>query len=122
MMRWIERIAAIGLVSLVGAVAGSQTGLAQSFEISQNGKSVGKANLKVDKSAAGFDATSDADIKMPGLTYKFSEKQSLDAGYRLTKVELKGDGSGLRCVSCHRLYPIRDEIPVMLIDEATIDE
>jgi LSD1 subclass zinc finger protein len=38
------------------------------------------------------------------------------------KVELKPDASGLRCVSCHRLYPIRDEIPVMLIDEATIDE
>ncbi len=38
------------------------------------------------------------------------------------KVELKPDGSGLRCVSCHRLYPIRDEIPVMLIDEARIDE
>ena len=38
------------------------------------------------------------------------------------KVELKADGGGLRCVGCHRLYPIRDEIPVMLIDEATIDE
>jgi uncharacterized protein YbaR (Trm112 family) len=38
------------------------------------------------------------------------------------KVELKSDGGGLRCVSCHRLYPIRDEIPVMLVDEATIDE
>jgi uncharacterized protein YbaR (Trm112 family) len=38
------------------------------------------------------------------------------------KVELKPDHSGLRCVSCHRLYPIRDEIPVMLIDEASIDE
>jgi uncharacterized protein YbaR (Trm112 family) len=38
------------------------------------------------------------------------------------KVELKPDGSGLRCVSCHRLYPVRDDIPVMLIDEATIDE
>jgi len=38
------------------------------------------------------------------------------------KLELKPDGSGLRCVSCHRLYPIRDEIPVLLIDEATIDE
>ena len=36
--------------------------------------------------------------------------------------EVKADGSGLRCVGCHRLYPIRDEIPVMLIDEATIDE
>jgi uncharacterized protein YbaR (Trm112 family) len=38
------------------------------------------------------------------------------------KVELKSDSSGLRCISCHRLYPIRDEIPVMLIDEAVIDE
>ena len=38
------------------------------------------------------------------------------------KVELKSDGSGLKCVACHRVYPIRDEIPVMLIDEATIEE
>jgi LSD1 subclass zinc finger protein len=38
------------------------------------------------------------------------------------KVELKPGGTGLRCVSCHRLYPIRDDIPVMLIDEAVIDE
>jgi uncharacterized protein YbaR (Trm112 family) len=38
------------------------------------------------------------------------------------KVDLKPDGSGLRCVACHRLYPIRDEIPVMLIDEARIDK
>jgi uncharacterized protein YbaR (Trm112 family) len=39
-----------------------------------------------------------------------------------SKVELKADGSGLRCVACHRLYPIRDEIPIMLIDEARIVE
>ena len=38
------------------------------------------------------------------------------------KLDLKPDGSGLRCTQCHRLYPIRDEIPVMLIDQATIDE
>ena len=38
-----------------------------------------------------------------------------------TKVELKPDGSGLKCVECHRVYPIRDDIPVMLIDEATIE-
>ena len=38
------------------------------------------------------------------------------------KVELKPDGSGLRCVSCHRVYPVRDEIPVMLIDEAVVEE
>jgi uncharacterized protein len=38
------------------------------------------------------------------------------------KVELKPDGSGLRCLECKRVYPIRDDIPVMLIDEATIEE
>lgn len=37
-------------------------------------------------------------------------------------LELKPDGSGLRCVACHRLYPIRDDIPIMLVDEARIDE
>ncbi len=39
-----------------------------------------------------------------------------------SKLELKADESGLRCVSCHRLYPVRDGIPVMLIDEAKVDE
>lgn len=38
------------------------------------------------------------------------------------KVELNADGSGLKCVDCRRLYPIRDDIPVMLVDEATIDD
>ncbi|OLD26246.1 MAG: hypothetical protein AUJ04_06235 [Acidobacteria bacterium 13_1_40CM_3_55_6] len=37
------------------------------------------------------------------------------------KVELKPDGSGLKCVECKRVYPIRDDIPVMLIDEAKIE-
>jgi len=27
----------------------------------------------------------------------------------------------LRCPECHRVYPIKDDIPVMLIDEATIE-
>ena len=38
------------------------------------------------------------------------------------KVELKPDGSGLKCVECRRVYPIRDDIPVMLIDEAKIED
>lgn len=37
------------------------------------------------------------------------------------KVELKPDGSGLKCVKCQRVYPIREDIPVMLIDEAKIE-
>jgi hypothetical protein len=39
-----------------------------------------------------------------------------------TPVELKSDASGLKCTSCHRVYPIRDDIPVMLIDEAKVEE
>jgi uncharacterized protein len=38
------------------------------------------------------------------------------------RVELKPDGAGLKCVECRRVYPIRDDIPVMLIDEATVED
>ena len=34
------------------------------------------------------------------------------------KTEVKLDGERLVCVACGRRYPIRDGIPVMLIDEA----
>ena len=37
-------------------------------------------------------------------------------------LEVKPDNSGLRCVECHRVYPIRDDIPVMLVDEAKIED
>jgi uncharacterized protein YbaR (Trm112 family) len=38
------------------------------------------------------------------------------------ELELKQDGSGLKCLECKRVYPIRDDIPVMLVDEAKIEE
>jgi uncharacterized protein YbaR (Trm112 family) len=37
-------------------------------------------------------------------------------------VELVHGDSGLKCVQCKRVYPIRDDIPVMLVDEARIEE
>ena len=37
-----------------------------------------------------------------------------------SRVELLPGESGLKCVSCRRVYPIRDEIPVMLPEEAKI--
>ncbi len=38
------------------------------------------------------------------------------------ELELKQDGSGLKCIACKRVYPIREDIPVMLVDEAKIEE
>ncbi len=37
-------------------------------------------------------------------------------------VEMTADQKGLRCNECHRVFPIRDDIPVMLLDEATIED
>ena len=37
-------------------------------------------------------------------------------------LDLKTDQSGLKCTECKRVYPIRDDIPVMLVDEARIVE
>lgn len=37
-----------------------------------------------------------------------------------SEVEIKPDKSGVKCVNseCALVYPIRDEIPVMLVEEA----
>jgi uncharacterized protein YbaR (Trm112 family) len=36
-------------------------------------------------------------------------------------VRLVKNDTALRCDGCRRVYPIKDDIPVMLIDEATIE-
>jgi uncharacterized protein YbaR (Trm112 family) len=40
--------------------------------------------------------------------------------YCKNPVHLLADNSGLKCEACKRVYPVRDDIPVMLIEEATI--
>jgi uncharacterized protein YbaR (Trm112 family) len=36
-------------------------------------------------------------------------------------VALNANGKGLKCAVCRRVYPIQDDIPIMLVDAATID-
>jgi hypothetical protein len=67
---------------------------AQSFNISQNGKSVGTASLSLKQAGGGFDATSGAKIDMPGLKYSFSANETLNAGYHLNRVQLNGAVNG----------------------------
>ena len=37
-----------------------------------------------------------------------------------TPVDMLADGLSLKCRSCRRVYPVRDDIPVMLPEEAKI--
>jgi hypothetical protein len=38
-----------------------------------------------------------------------------------TDVRLTADETGLKCGTCHRVYPIKDDIPVMIVDEAVVE-
>ena len=38
-----------------------------------------------------------------------------------TPVEMTADRDGLRCSDCRRIYPIRGDIPVMMLDQATVE-
>ena len=37
------------------------------------------------------------------------------------RLVLKHEGESLQCGECHRVYPIRDGIPILLVDEAVIE-
>jgi hypothetical protein len=34
---------------------------------------------------------------------------------------LQGNSESLKCAECRRVYPVRDDIPILLVDEAKID-
>lgn len=38
-----------------------------------------------------------------------------------TEVRLTSDGSGLVCRTCLRRYPVVEDIPIMLVEEASLD-
>ncbi len=85
------------LLSTAGVIAAGllvPTLHAQSFTLSQNGKSVGTASLAFKQDGGGFSSVSGAKIDMPGLKYSFTDNQSLDASYHLKTVELDGSVNG----------------------------
>ena len=38
-----------------------------------------------------------------------------------TPVKLTADQQGLKCDTCKSVYPVRDDIPIMLIEEARVE-
>ena len=37
-------------------------------------------------------------------------------------LEYREKPESLKCTRCHRVYLVKDDIPIMLVDEATIEE
>jgi len=35
---------------------------------------------------------------------------------------VKENGESLKCGECHRVYPVRDDIPILLVDEAVTEQ
>lgn len=77
------------IAGLLAAAAG-----AQSFVLSQNGKSVGSANLTVKHDGQWIETASSAKVDMPGLKYSFNENAVFDGGYRISNVKLNGIVNG----------------------------
>jgi hypothetical protein len=36
-------------------------------------------------------------------------------------LEYRQNPESLKCVQCHRVYPVKDDIPIMLVEEAKIE-
>ena len=60
-------------------------------------------------------------VKIPPMPVDAELLEILACPACKTPVKLVKDGTALKCGSCHRVYPIKDDIPVMLIDEATVE-
>jgi len=37
------------------------------------------------------------------------------------ELEYRKSPESLKCKACHRVYPVKDDIPIMLVNEATIE-
>jgi len=38
------------------------------------------------------------------------------------RVELKPGATGIKCLECRRVYPVRDDIPALVVEEAVVED
>lgn len=80
-----------GCLALAAAPARSQSG---SFNVSDNGSTVGTATFDVKSTPNGYDSNSLVRVSMAGLNYTLSKTEKLDSSNRLARVVLSGTVNG----------------------------
>ena len=56
------------------------------------------------------------------ITQEFIETFSVVCPACRGRVVLKEDASGIKCTECRRVYPVRNDIPALIVEEATIED
>ena len=56
------------------------------------------------------------------ITADFIEEFSVICPACRGKVVLKEDASGIKCLECRRVYPVINDIPALVVDEATFED
>ena len=56
------------------------------------------------------------------ITADFIETFSVVCPACRGRVVLKEDASGIKCTECRRVYPVRNDIPALIVEEATIED
>ncbi len=56
------------------------------------------------------------------ITTDFIETFSVVCPACRGRVVLKEDASGIKCTECRRVYPVRNDIPSLIVEEATVED
>ena len=61
-------------------------------------------------------------MKVLPLTADFIEEFRVICPACRGKVVLKEDASGIKCLECRRVYPVVNDIPALIVEEATVED
>jgi uncharacterized protein YbaR (Trm112 family) len=78
--------------------------------------------MHVDEIASDVDDAEERSTKELAITPEFIETFKVICPACHGQVMLKEDASGIKCLECRRVYPIRNDIPAMIVEEATIED
>jgi uncharacterized protein len=78
--------------------------------------------MQVDETASELRGAEERSLKELAITPDFIETFKVICPACHGQVVLKEDASGIKCLECRRVYPVRNDIPAMIVEEATVED